>query len=66
MELFSPMHLLIVLAIVLLVFGPRNLPELGKGLGAAIHGFKTAVKPDEPTSAPDATDDSGLPRPPLR
>jgi len=38
--LFQPLHLLIVLAIVLLVFGPKKLPELGKGLGQAIRGFK--------------------------
>jgi sec-independent protein translocase protein TatA len=40
--LFQPMHLIIVLGIVLLVFGPKKLPELGKGLGEAIRGFKKA------------------------
>lgn len=38
--LFQPLHLLIILGIVLLVFGPKKLPELGKGLGEAIRGFK--------------------------
>jgi sec-independent protein translocase protein TatA len=38
--IFQPMHLIIVLAIVLLVFGPKKLPEPGKGLGEAIRGFK--------------------------
>ncbi len=33
--LFQPMHLLVIFAIALLVFGPKKLPELGKGLGEA-------------------------------
>src|SRR5438105_13726211 len=39
-NLFRPTHLIIVLAIALLVFGPKNLPALGKGLGEAIRSFK--------------------------
>ena len=42
--LFQPMHLLIIFAIALLVFGPKKLPELGKGLGESIRGFKEALK----------------------
>jgi len=42
--LFQPMHLLVIFGIALLVFGPRKLPELGKGLGDGIRGFKTAMK----------------------
>ena len=38
--LFQPVHLIIVFVIVLLVFGPKKLPELGKGMGEAIRGFK--------------------------
>ena len=41
--LFQPMHLLVVFAIALLVFGPKKLPELGKGLGESIRGFKSAM-----------------------
>ena len=40
---FSPMHWLVVLAIALLIFGPKKLPEVGKGLGTAIRGFKDAL-----------------------
>ncbi len=40
---FSPMHWLVVLAIALIFFGPTRLPELGKGLGTAIRGFKDAL-----------------------
>jgi len=35
-------ELLIIGAIALLVFGPKKLPELGKGLGKAIHDFKAS------------------------
>ena len=31
--LFQPMHLLVIVGIALLVFGPKKLPELGKGIG---------------------------------
>jgi sec-independent protein translocase protein TatA len=34
--LFQPMHLIIVLIIALILFGPGKLPELGKGLGKSI------------------------------
>jgi sec-independent protein translocase protein TatA len=44
--LFQPMHLLVVLGIALLVFGPKRLPELGKGLGDGIRGFRSAMKED--------------------
>ena len=40
---FSPMHWLVVLAIALLIFGPKKLPEVGKGLGTAIRGFRDAL-----------------------
>jgi sec-independent protein translocase protein TatA len=40
--LFQPMHLLIVLGIALVIFGPGKLPELGAGLGKAIREFKKA------------------------
>jgi sec-independent protein translocase protein TatA len=42
-NLFRPTHLLLVLAIALLVFGPKNLPQIGRGLGEAIRGFKAAI-----------------------
>ena len=41
-------ELLAILAVALLVFGPSKLPSLGKGLGEAIRGFKTAIKDNEP------------------
>lgn len=41
--LFQPLHLLIIAGIALLVFGPKKLPELGRGLGDGIRGFKSAM-----------------------
>ncbi len=43
-ELLTPTHLLLVLVVALLLFGPRKLPELGKGLGEGIRGFKEGIK----------------------
>jgi sec-independent protein translocase protein TatA len=41
--LFQPMHLLFILVIALIFFGPRRLPELGASLGKGIHEFKKAM-----------------------
>ena len=51
--LLQPMHLLLIFGIALLVFGPKKLPELGKGLGEAIRGFKTSFAEEE--QAPKTT-----------
>jgi len=53
--LFQPMHLLIIFGIALLVFGPKKLPELGKGIGEGIRGFKSAIKADEEKPAGTTT-----------
>jgi sec-independent protein translocase protein TatA len=42
--LFQPSHLIIIFAIALLVFGPKKLPELGKGLGEGIRALKESMK----------------------
>jgi len=41
--LFQPMHLLLIVGIALLIFGPRKLPKLGKGIGDGIRGFRSAM-----------------------
>ena len=53
--LFQPMHLLIIFFIALLVFGPKKLPELGKGLGEGIRALKAGMKDGEakPDSKPE-------------
>ncbi len=45
--LFQPMHLLLILVIVLIIFGPGKLPEIGEGLGKSIRGFKKAMSEKE-------------------
>jgi sec-independent protein translocase protein TatA len=44
--LFQPLHLLLIVAIVLLLFGPSKFASLGKGLGEGIRNFKAAMKQD--------------------
>ena len=45
--LFQPTHLLVLFGIALLVFGGKKIPELGKGIGEGIRGFKSAIKEEE-------------------
>ena len=54
--LFQPMHLLVIIGIALLVFGPKKLPELGKGLGDGIRGFKAAMSGEEKPAESTKTD----------
>jgi len=51
--LFQPMHLLVIFFIALLVFGPKKLPELGKGIGEGIRALKEGMKetPAEPSKS---------------
>ena len=42
--LAQPMHLILILLIVLIIFGPGKLPALGEGLGKSIKAFKKAMK----------------------
>lgn len=51
MGTFSIWHWLIVLLVVLLVFGTRNLPNIGKDLGNAIKGFREGVKDTKTTTS---------------
>lgn len=54
MELLSPMHLLLVFFVALLIFGPKKLPELGKGIGEGFRALKDGMKdkPAEQASTP--------------
>lgn len=45
--LFQPTHLLVLFGVALLVFGGKKIPELGKGIGEGIRGFKSAIKEEE-------------------
>jgi len=43
-DLLQPRHLLVILAVALFCFGPKKLPELGKGLAEGIRNFKDNLK----------------------
>ena len=50
--LLQPTHLLVIVGIALLVFGPKKLPELGKGIGEGIRGLRSALgTPDRQRSS---------------
>jgi sec-independent protein translocase protein TatA len=50
----QPAHLLVIFFIALLVFGPKKLPELGKGIGDGIRALKPGVK-DPPSNEPQCS-----------
>ena len=52
--LFQPAHLLIIFFVALLVFGPRKLPELGKGIGEGLRALKEGMK-DKPADTTTTT-----------
>jgi len=54
----SGIELFIIVAVVVLLFGGKKIPELAKGLGKGIKDFKGAIKDDEPTTM--ATNDKKI------
>jgi sec-independent protein translocase protein TatA len=62
--LFQPMHLLVILAIVLLIFGPKKLGDLGKGLGEGIRNFKSSMSGSGESNTTNANTTSTTPTPP--
>jgi sec-independent protein translocase protein TatA len=51
--LFQPSHLLLILLLCVLMFGPKKLPELGKALGEGIRGFKDSMDPNASAKSED-------------
>lgn len=51
MDLFAPSHLLILLLIILVIFGPSKLGDVGGAVGKAIRDFKRAMNEPEQASA---------------
>ena len=56
--LLRPSHLLLVLIVALFVFGPKKLPELGKGLAQGIRSFKDGIKLTEQPATPEITEET--------
>jgi sec-independent protein translocase protein TatA len=69
-SLFTPVHLIIIFAILILLFGAKKLPDLGKGIGSGIREFRSGIANinEEPkndqllaagdSSAPHASDEA--------
>jgi sec-independent protein translocase protein TatA len=51
MGLDNPLHIAFLLVILLLVFGAKRLPELGRSLGSGLRGFKESISGEAPTPA---------------
>jgi sec-independent protein translocase protein TatA len=47
-NILNPTHLVLILAVALIVLGPKRLPEAGRGLGSAMRGFKDSLSSPEP------------------
>ena len=54
--IFRPSHLLLILVVALFVFGPKKLPELGKGLAQGIRSFKDGIKQPSQDTLPEITE----------
>ncbi|HUO05841.1 MAG TPA: twin-arginine translocase TatA/TatE family subunit [Candidatus Binataceae bacterium] len=62
MDLLAPSHLIIILLILLVIFGPSKLGDVGGALGKAIRDFKKAMNdPDEPAKPGAKPDDTKPP-----
>jgi sec-independent protein translocase protein TatA len=68
-DLLQPWHLVVLGVVAFLLFGAKRLPELGKGLGEGLKGFKEGIKgvtdpPPPPPPAPPVQQQSAPPPPP--
>jgi len=65
MDFLQPWHLIVVGIVAFLLFGAKRLPELGKGLGEGLKGFKEGIKGvTDPTPAPPVVQQNVTPPPP--
>jgi sec-independent protein translocase protein TatA len=63
-ELFTPGHLILLAIVVIVLFGGKKLPELGKGLGEGLRGFKDGMKGvTEEVNKPTETSHAVTPKP---
>jgi sec-independent protein translocase protein TatA len=64
-DLFQPTHLLVIAIVLLVLFGGKKLPELGKGLGEGLKGFREGLKgATEPAPPAPATQQNAAPAEP--
>jgi sec-independent protein translocase protein TatA len=63
--------LVIILIVLLVIFGPKRLPEMGRSLGRGMREFKDSITggkddDDQPREIPPAAEDETVPAPPTR
>ena len=67
-DLLQPWHLVVLAVVAFLVFGAKRLPELGKGLGEGLKGFKEGIRgvtdPAPPPPPPPVQQQAAAPPPP--
>jgi sec-independent protein translocase protein TatA len=64
-DLFQPTHLLVIAIVLLVLFGAKRLPELGKGLGEGLKGFKEGLKGiNDPVPPAQNVQQTAAPAPP--
>jgi sec-independent protein translocase protein TatA len=59
----NPLHLLLLLGILLLLFGAKRLPEMGRSLGAGLRGFKESINGEPAAIARDELEAGSEPAP---
>jgi sec-independent protein translocase protein TatA len=68
-DLLQPWHLVVLGVVAFLLFGAKRLPELGKGLGEGLKGFKEGIKgvtdPPPPPPPPPVVQQQSAPPPPV-
>lgn len=64
-DLFQPTHLLIIALVLLVFFGGKKLPELGKGLGEAMKGFREGIRGINDPPPPPPAQQQNTPPPPV-
>jgi sec-independent protein translocase protein TatA len=64
-DLLQPWHLIILAVVAFLLFGAKRLPELGKGLGEGLKGFKEGIRGiSDPPPPPPSQNTQAAPPPP--
>jgi sec-independent protein translocase protein TatA len=65
-DLLQPWHIIVLVAIAFLLFGAKKLPELGKGLGEGLKGFREGIRgiSDPPPPPPTQNQQNAAPAPP--
>ena len=62
-DLLQPWHIIVLAILVFVLFGAKRLPELGKGLGEGLKGFREGIKgtPDPPPAQPAQQQNTATP-----